>query len=269
MFYDKLVGIKYGTRDEAKPTNDGSSSSSISSRSLTKEPPKLEAQLGVSTNGGNSPTASPSRAPAASPSPPSSPSAAKKAASSADVNVDADADADAASAAPAKEIASEAAGSPDAAATAGGADPMDVTSASEAATSSAAAVTPTAAATVPAESPSRDVKPEAASGGVEGEETKPAAGEGGGGRGGPFRVSMRLSNEMPEFMVVASKYDEATTFPWRSEMHIQMAFMEEPGMVTGARDEKGGGSLVLGFVVLARCHANGGRLPALSCFMSA
>lgn len=46
---------------------------------------------------------------------------------------------------------------------------------------------------------------------------------------GVFRVSMRLSNEMPEFMVVTSKYDEAVKFPWRSEMHIQMAFMEEPG----------------------------------------
>ncbi|CAN0202288.1 unnamed protein product [Ectocarpus sp. 6 AP-2014] len=40
---------------------------------------------------------------------------------------------------------------------------------------------------------------------------------------------MRLSNEMPEFVVVTSKYDVAMTFNWRSEMHIQMAFMEEPG----------------------------------------
>ncbi|CAM9550285.1 unnamed protein product [Ectocarpus sp. 8 AP-2014] len=47
--------------------------------------------------------------------------------------------------------------------------------------------------------------------------------------GGVLRVSMRLSNEMPEFVVVTSKYDEAMTFNWRSEMHIQMAFMEEPG----------------------------------------
>lgn len=44
-----------------------------------------------------------------------------------------------------------------------------------------------------------------------------------------LRVSMRLSNEMPEFVVVTSKFDEAMTFNWRSEMHIQMAFMEEPG----------------------------------------
>lgn len=47
--------------------------------------------------------------------------------------------------------------------------------------------------------------------------------------GGPLRVSMRLSNEMPEFLVVMSKYDEAVRYQWRSEMHIQMAFMEEPG----------------------------------------
>ncbi|CAN0208403.1 unnamed protein product, partial [Ectocarpus sp. 4 AP-2014] len=47
--------------------------------------------------------------------------------------------------------------------------------------------------------------------------------------GGVLRVSMRLSNEMPEFVVVTSKYDEAMAFNWRSEMHIQMAFMEEPG----------------------------------------
>lgn len=46
-----------------------------------------------------------------------------------------------------------------------------------------------------------------------------------------LRVSMRLSNEMPEFVVVKSKYEEAVRFQWRSEMHIQMAFMDEPGKV--------------------------------------
>lgn len=50
---------------------------------------------------------------------------------------------------------------------------------------------------------------------------------------GTFRVSMRLSNEMPEFLVVTSKYQEAVRFHWRSEMHIQMAFMEEPGTMDG------------------------------------
>lgn len=64
------------------------------------------------------------------------------------------------------------------------------------------------------------------------EEAGGGAGGGGGPAGdaaGPLRVSMRLSNEMPEFVVVSSKYDDAMQFHWRSEMHIQMAFMEEPG----------------------------------------
>lgn len=203
MFYDKLVGIKYGTPDDENHTN-GSS--------LAKEPPKLEAQP-ASTNGGDSSPPSPSRA--------SSPSAASEVASSTDAGA----------AAPTKETTPaaemEAAGSPGAADAADAAadDPMDVATSPKAATP--ATVTPTGG-----------VKSEAAAGGEQGEETKPAAGQGeggGGARGGPFRVSMRLSNEMPEFMVVASKYDEATTYPWRSEMHIQMAFMEEPGMYIGTR----------------------------------
>lgn len=47
--------------------------------------------------------------------------------------------------------------------------------------------------------------------------------------GSTLRVSMRLSNEMPEFVVLERKYAEAVGAQWRSEMHIQMAFMEEPG----------------------------------------
>lgn len=60
-------------------------------------------------------------------------------------------------------------------------------------------------------------------------EERQVVGKGAVADGGPLRVSMRLSNEMPEFLVVMSKYDEAVRYQWRSEMHIQMAFMEEPG----------------------------------------
>lgn len=48
-------------------------------------------------------------------------------------------------------------------------------------------------------------------------------------RSGTLRVSMRLSNEMPEFVVKKSKYDEMMKTQWRSEMHIQMAFMDDSG----------------------------------------
>lgn len=57
----------------------------------------------------------------------------------------------------------------------------------------------------------------------------PMANTAGKGRDGVLRVSMRLSNEMPEFVVVKEKYEQAVRFQWRSEMHIQMAFMDQPG----------------------------------------
>ena len=47
--------------------------------------------------------------------------------------------------------------------------------------------------------------------------------------GGTLRVSMRLSNEMPEFVIMTSKYEEAVGFEWRSEMRIQMSSSEEAG----------------------------------------
>lgn len=51
------------------------------------------------------------------------------------------------------------------------------------------------------------------------------------GASGVLRVSMRLNNEMPEFVVATSKYNEAVRAEWRSEMHIQMASTEEKGML--------------------------------------
>lgn len=50
------------------------------------------------------------------------------------------------------------------------------------------------------------------------------------GAGGVLRVSMRLNNEMPEFVVATSRYDKAVRAEWRSEIHIQMASTEEKGM---------------------------------------
>ena len=47
--------------------------------------------------------------------------------------------------------------------------------------------------------------------------------------GGTLWVSMRLNNEMPEFVVMASKYKKAVGFEWRSEMRIRMSSSEETG----------------------------------------
>lgn len=55
------------------------------------------------------------------------------------------------------------------------------------------------------------------------------AGAGVGREGEVLRVAMSLSNEMPEFVVVKSKYEEAVRYPWRSEMHIQMTSLDAPG----------------------------------------
>ena len=46
---------------------------------------------------------------------------------------------------------------------------------------------------------------------------------------GTLWVSMRLSNEMPEFVVMTSKYKKAVGFEWRSEMGIRMSSSEETG----------------------------------------
>lgn len=99
-------------------------------------------------------------------------------------------------------------------------------------------VTPLVASSGASEEVKAVVAPAAPAAAVASEEVKKVAvkseeseveGKGAAAEGGPLRVSMRLSNEMPEFVVVTSKYDEAVGFQWRSDMHIQMAFMEEPG----------------------------------------
>ncbi|CAM9509880.1 unnamed protein product [Ectocarpus sp. 13 AM-2016] len=273
VFFDKLVGIKYGTPDDGeKQKTDGSDSSDVK-----KKPPKLDEtpEARSPTANGVSPTPpSPGggAAAAAAATPQASPSATSPSASSPPPAIKtADATSSGATAVVAEGEASPssaATGAPGAAGAAG-AEPMEVdsgstepkTAASRTSSSPSAAAVAAAAADAAGSqprSPSTAASPPAAAttagtpdtpppGEHEKQQSDVAADtskeEGAGGReaaaaapvvpavapAGVLRVSMRLSNEMPEFVVVTSKYDEAMTFSWRSEMHIQMAFMEEPG----------------------------------------
>ncbi|CAM9500221.1 unnamed protein product [Scytosiphon promiscuus] len=216
VFYDKLVGIKYGTAPEdASPTG--------------KKPPKTEErEAGRSALPSSD---SPSQAPASSkdaaaaarsptsastPPPPASPPTATATSAPTDIT----SPAGGASGSSAADASTDGAGA--------------VAEPAEADAPSAASCDPMEVDSAPAkpvtQGPPVADKPEVAAGaaaeaGAEGGGTvQPAA-----AAAGPLRVSMRLSNEMPEFVVVSSKYDDAMQYHWRSEMHIQMAFMEEPG----------------------------------------
>lgn len=246
VFFDKLVGIKYGTsQEESKPSNS----------SDTEDPPKPEAQAAL-TNGkdGGSPTpalstddtpatsSSPKPAPTSSPSSPAAATAATAAAAVTPsepsvtplkVTPTAAASETETPSTVDDEAAKEKAGSTASTAC----ESMDV---AEAAPATVTGVTPTTAASEEAE-PAADAPMTTVASPGKAEQEAAEVGAGGAvdsdagetaaptEAGGPFRVSMRLSNEMPEFVVVTSKYDDAVAFNWRSEMHIQMAFMEEPG----------------------------------------
>lgn len=199
VFYDKLVGVKYGTPEEGDVSN--------------KKPPEQQGHA----------QAQKQEAPANvdSAQPPSSP-----ASDVSSVTQRPDATADKSAQPNASLEAGRAMDVTPSTGTSATAEPAPVTPAAVTSTrvtpkdgecstaeASAATVTPTVP---PPNAAKLRVKSEGAG-------AAPGAAE------GPLRVSMRLSNEMPEFMVVTSKYEEAASFQWRSEMHIQMAFMEEPG----------------------------------------
>lgn len=198
MFYDKLVGVKYGTPEEGDVSS--------------KKPPEQQDQAPAQKQQG--PTNGDSAQPPSSPA-----SDASSVAQRPDATAGKNAQPSASSETGAAMDITPSTG------TSATAEPTPVTpvvvastrvapkgGACSTAEASAATVTPT----VPPNAARLRVK-------SEGARAAPGAVE------GPLRVSMRLSNEMPEFMVVTSKYEEAASFQWRSEMHIQMAFMEEPG----------------------------------------
>lgn len=202
VFYDKLVGIKYGTPEEGDASD--------------KKPPDQQQDQAQTQKQEDAPASGDSAQARNSPASDSSSSVTQRP----DVAADKSAPAGASSGTVtgkdvARSTGTSQTGEPAPVTPAAVGASTRVDGASSTADKSAATVTPT----VPPNAARPCVKSEGA-GGAAG---AAAALE------GPLRVSMRLSNEMPEFLVVTSKYEEAASFQWRSEMHIQMAFMEEPG----------------------------------------
>lgn len=204
VFYDKLVGVKYGTPEEGDVSN--------------KKPPEQQDQAQKQKQ----------QAPANcdSAQPPSSPgSDASSVMQRADATADKNAQPSASSATGAAMDVTPSTGTSPTAEQAP-VTPAAVTSTRNAPKDGACSTAETSAATVTPTVPPNATRPCVKSEG---------AGAARGAAEGPLRVSMRLSNDMPEFLVVTSKYEEAASFQWRSEMHIQMAFMEEPGGCRGKR----------------------------------
>lgn len=201
VFYDKLVGIKYGTPEEGDASD--------------KKPPDQQQDQARTQRQEDAPAGDESAQTPNSPGSDSSPVTQRP-----DTTADKGAPTSASSETVAGvDVSSSTGTSPTGkpapvTPAAVGTSSTRVDGASSAAEKSAATVTPT-------------VPPNAARPCVKSEGRGAAAGAA--TAEGPLRVSMRLSNEMPEFIVVTSKYEEAAGFQWRSEMHIQMAFMEEPG----------------------------------------